>query len=75
MKVVLFFTLIILMSGCNVQLKDCKFDPGADITVQKEKVEKSEDGTETTTKKDSDISVSDDTTIRINPKADFSCPF
>ena len=75
MKVVFFSTLIILISGCGVQLKDCKFDPGADITVQKEKVEKSEDGTETTTKKDSDISVSDDTTIRINPKADFSCPF
>lgn len=75
MKVVLFSTLIILISGCGVQFKDCKFDPGADITVQKEKVEKSEDGTETTTKKDSDISETDDTTIRINPKADFSCPF
>lgn len=75
MKVVLFSTLIILISGCGVQFKDCKFDPGADITVQKEKVEKSEDGIETTTKKDSDISVTDDTTIRINPKADFSCPF
>lgn len=75
MKVVLFSTLIILISGCGVQFKDCKFDPGADITVQKEKVEKSEDGTKTTTKKDSDISVTDDTTIRINPKADFSCPF
>lgn len=75
MKVVLFSTLIIFISGCGVQFKDCKFDPGADITVQKEKVEKSEDGTETTTKKDSDISVTDDTTIRINPKADFSCPF
>lgn len=75
MKVVLLSTLVILMSSCSVQFKECKFDPGADITVQKEKVEKSEDGTETTDKKDSDISVTDDTTIRINPKADFSCPF
>ena len=75
MRLVLLSTLVVLMSGCSLQYKNCKIDPSADVTVQEKKVEVGKDGVEQSDKQSNDVEVIGDHTIRIQPKALLSCPF